>query len=235
MSLDDLPIADRFPDMRDIPTDVTRQCQAVMTRLLAIFDAVCRKHDLFYAMIGGTLIGAIRHRGWIPWDMDVDVAVLHAELPRLKQALIEEIPEDVFYQDAETDPLYPAHAQIFKLRDRHSNYYEWQAKNPSAKWHAGLQLDLFPYRWEQGGRHYVGPGALPYFRMEDMFPVTDLEFEGHRFRAPRDALALMTRAYGTLEMPPQALREPHEGKADPFRPCAHPASLPFRSARPLPA
>src|SRR5262249_12809710 len=103
----DLPIADRFPEARDASTDVTRQCQTVMTRLLAIFDAVCRKYDIFYAMIGGTLIGAIRHRGWIPWDMDVDVAVLHAELPRLKEALIKEIPADVFYQDAETDPLYP--------------------------------------------------------------------------------------------------------------------------------
>ena len=62
MNQADLPIADRFPDARNIPTDVTKQCQAVMTRLLAIFDAVCRKYDLFYAMIGGTLIGAKQPR-----------------------------------------------------------------------------------------------------------------------------------------------------------------------------
>jgi len=229
MSQADLPIADRFPDARNIPTDVTGQCQAVMTRLLAIFDAVCRKYDLFYAMIGGTLIGAIRHGGWIPWDMDVDVAVLHAELPRLKTALIKEIPGDVFYQDAETDPFYPpAEARILKLRDRHSNYYEWQSKHPSAKWQNGLQLDLFPYCWDEDRRRYVGPGALRSFREEEMFPATDMEFEGHTFRAPRDAVGLMRRVYGTLEMPPPALRVAHEGKADPFHPCAHPASRPFR-------
>ena len=227
MNQADLPIADRFPDARNIPTDVTKQCQAVMTRLLAIFDAVCRKYDLFYAMIGGTLIGAIRHGGWIPWDMDVDVAVLHAELPRLKTALIKEIPGDVFYQDAETDPFYPAWARILKLRDRHSNYYEWQSRHPSASWHNGLQLDLFPYGWDADRQRYVGPGALRSFRAEEMFPVTDMEFEGYRFRAPRDAIGLMTRVYGTLDMPPPALRVAHEGKADPLHPCAHPASLPF--------
>jgi phosphorylcholine metabolism protein LicD len=205
-----------------------------MTRLLAIFDAVCRKHDLFYAMIGGTLIGAIRHRGWIPWDMDVDVAVLQSELPQLKDALIKEIPPDVFYQDSETDPFYPAKFQILKLRDRYSNYYEWQSKHPRAKWHNGLQLDLFPYGWDEGEQHYVGPGALRCFRKEEMFPVKDMEFEGHKFRAPNDAWGLMVRVYGTLEMPSQSLRNAHEGKADPFHPCEHPASLAFGSAQPFP-
>lgn len=228
MSDNDVPIAARFPDSRDVPTDVTQQCQAVMTRMLAVFDAVSRKHDLFYAMIGGTLIGAIRHQGWVPWDMDVDVAVLHTELPRLKQALISEIPQDMFYQDGETDPFYPAGAEIIKLRDRHSNYYEWQSKNTYAKWHNGLQLDLFPYRWNLDQQHYAGPGALRSFREEEMFPATDMQFEGHWFRAPRDAVGLMTRVYGTLEIPAESSRKAHEGKADPFNPCEHPASRAFR-------
>ena len=47
-------------------------------------------------------------------------SILHMELPRLKKALIKEIPVDVFYRDAETDPFYPADFEIFKLRDRHS-------------------------------------------------------------------------------------------------------------------
>ena len=230
MKKDDAPIAARFPDARESPADVTRQCQAIMTRLLAVFDAVCRKHDFFYAMIGGTLIGAIRHRGWIPWDMDVDVAVLQAELPRLKEALIDEIPEDMFYQDGQTDPFYSTDAGIIKLRDRYSNYYEWQSQNSSAKWHNGLQLDLLPYRWDPDHQHYVGPGALASFREDEMFPVTDMQFEGYWFRAPRDAVKLMTRTYGSLGMPPEAERKSNEGKADPFAPCEHPASLHFKKA-----
>ncbi|MGE3528178.1 MAG: hypothetical protein AB7G54_01985, partial [Methyloceanibacter sp.] len=145
------------------------------------------------------------------------------------------IPQDMFYQDAETDPFYPAGAAILKLRDRHSNYHEWQQNNAYAKWHNGLQLDLFPYRWDSERQAYVGPGALPDFREDEMFPPIDMEFEGHWLRAPCRAVELMTRVYGTLEMPVESQRTPHEGKADPFNPCEHPASLPFQARRSIPA
>lgn len=53
----------------------TRTIQLYCLELLKIFDGACRKNDLRYFMIGGTLLGAVRHKGFIPWDDDVDVAM----------------------------------------------------------------------------------------------------------------------------------------------------------------
>ena len=64
-----------FPDEREKGETRLRQCQLVMLRLLKIFDHLCTKHDIRYFLTGGTLLGAIRHKGFIPWDDDLDVGM----------------------------------------------------------------------------------------------------------------------------------------------------------------
>ena len=55
------------------------EIKAVLLELLRKFDFICRKHNLKYSLCGGTLLGAIRHKGFIPWDDDVDVFMLRDE------------------------------------------------------------------------------------------------------------------------------------------------------------
>ncbi len=64
-----------FPDNREDGETPLRQCQLVMLRMLKIFDFLCAKHQIKYFLIGGSLLGAIRHKGFIPWDDDLDVAM----------------------------------------------------------------------------------------------------------------------------------------------------------------
>ena len=52
---------------------VLRQLQLTMLATLKVFDAFCRKHDLKYSLYAGSLLGAVRHKGFIPWDDDMDV------------------------------------------------------------------------------------------------------------------------------------------------------------------
>lgn len=52
-----------------------RQLQMYELNLLKTFAGICEKHHLKYYMIGGTMLGAIRHQGFIPWDDDVDIGM----------------------------------------------------------------------------------------------------------------------------------------------------------------
>lgn len=59
------------------------ELQAVNLGLLRDFDALCKSHDIPYSLCGGTALGAIRHKGFIPWDDDVDVMLLREDYERL--------------------------------------------------------------------------------------------------------------------------------------------------------
>lgn len=60
-----------------------------LLELLCDFDAFCRQHEIEYTLHGGTLLGAIRERGFIPWDDDADVAMTRENYRKLQQALIQ--------------------------------------------------------------------------------------------------------------------------------------------------
>src|SRR4051794_13117596 len=64
-----------FPDNRERGETRLRQSQLAMLRMLKIFDYLCTKHEITYFLTGGTLLGAVRHQGFIPWDDDVDVGM----------------------------------------------------------------------------------------------------------------------------------------------------------------
>ena len=53
--------------------------------LLSYFDTVCRKNGIKYSLTGGTLLGAVRHKGFIPWDDDVDVFLTRQEYEKLEK------------------------------------------------------------------------------------------------------------------------------------------------------
>ena len=57
------------------------------------FDDLCRKHNIPYYMLGGTMLGAVRHGGIIPWDDDLDFGVPREFFDRLKQVLSDELPD----------------------------------------------------------------------------------------------------------------------------------------------
>ena len=64
-----------------------RKMQLVGIILLKYFDDICRKNNINYWMSGGTLIGAVRHGGFIPWDDDVDVHMLREDFERFKKCM----------------------------------------------------------------------------------------------------------------------------------------------------
>ena len=71
-----------YPDNRQEGETVLRQAQLVMLRMLKIIDYICRKHDISYWMCSGTLLGAVRHKGFIPWDDDLDICMIREDYER---------------------------------------------------------------------------------------------------------------------------------------------------------
>ncbi|MDP3130056.1 MAG: LicD family protein [Bacillota bacterium] len=87
-----------FPDDRLTGDTPLRQGQLVMLRLLKILDKVSGELGLTYWLCGGTLIGAIRHEGFIPWDDDVDVFMPRDHYEEFIRKASDSLPYDVFLQ-----------------------------------------------------------------------------------------------------------------------------------------
>ena len=58
-----------------ISDEQTRELQKYILDMLLAIDKVCREHNLCYYLIAGTMLGAVRHKGFVPWDDDADVAL----------------------------------------------------------------------------------------------------------------------------------------------------------------
>jgi len=135
---------DLFPDVRENFEPGMRQCQMVMLRMLKIVDHLCAKHNISYFLNGGTLLGAIRHKGFIPWDDDLDIGMTRANYEKFVKLAVPELPYDIFFQSDETDKHFPAcHIIEAKLRDKYSSYQRRdEDKNAWLRWQDGLQIDI---------------------------------------------------------------------------------------------
>lgn len=133
-----------FPDNRELGETPLRQCQSVMLRMFKIFDYLCARHGITYFLTGGSLLGAVRHNGFIPWDDDLDVGMTRDNYELFIQKAVEELPYDIFFQSDETDKYYPSGDFVeARLRDKYSSYNHLDTANN--RWHEGFQVDIFVY------------------------------------------------------------------------------------------
>ena len=119
-----------------------RKAQMRMLELLKFLDEVCQKHNLVYWLDGGTLLGAARHGGFIPWDDDTDVCMPKEDALRLKEILKDEIHEGhIILQTTDTDPHY-TNSSWMTLRDLNSRYMQENYAHNKLRYQ-GLQVDIF--------------------------------------------------------------------------------------------
>ena len=246
-----------------------RRQQLRMLELLEAVDKVCKKHDIPYWLSSGTLIGAARHQGFIPWDDDLDIEMLRSDYLRLIEVLPKELPDKYALQTHETDPNY-----IFiygKLRDKNS--YLEETNSYDRIWqYQGIYIDIFllepiPYLLAWIGGHLQGqiynqlnnkalnvetmlrriqliykfnthigfpilrflsklwPNkalrhtfGTPYFKPRnwgDIFPLSEMEFEGKKFPVPHNTDVFLRKLYGDyMQLPDLNSIHPHYSKLE---------------------
>jgi lipopolysaccharide cholinephosphotransferase len=121
-----------------------RRAQMKMLAMLEVVDAICLKHGLDYWLDAGTLLGAIRHQGFIPWDDDMDIAMPRDSYEAFLQIAPSEIPEHMWLQTAQTDPGFYNVATPLKIRDRRSRYIE-KHEQINENYVQGIFIDVFVY------------------------------------------------------------------------------------------
>ena len=221
---------DLHPGLTKLDIECLQAGQRKMTTMLYEFDRVCRKYNLKYWSTGGTLIGAVRHKGWVPWDGDVDLCMIETDYEIFKQHAFEELPTTMWLQDSRSDPNWTE--KFCKLRDLYSHYLT----EPDS-YHNGLQIDIFLYKEVvldykrmlkahvniyRGDYMYRDTGNFEY---DMIFPVKDLPFESFQVYVPGNYTAFCELCYDKFppELPPVEKRFPQEGRISPYS--ASPAIL----------
>ena len=131
-------------------TKEQKQANRIFLELLQEFDRLCKKHGIQYYMYFGGLIGAVRHKGFIPWDDDIDVVVPRKDFDRLSRMTQEEFGTEYpyFLQNPKTDPhnieslIRLRRSDTSSIRKR--DWREARRVPAGAPYNMGLSLAIFP-------------------------------------------------------------------------------------------
>lgn len=115
--------------------------QQALYALLREFDRVCKTLDIPYVLFAGTMLGAVRHQGFIPWDDDLDVLMLRKDYERLLAEAETVLDGDRFYLQKE----FSAHWPMFFSKLRLNNTTCLEKYHPKdSQTHQGVYMDIFP-------------------------------------------------------------------------------------------
>ena len=133
-----------------ISNEELKKLQRIELEMLIELDRICRKHQVSYSLDGGTLLGAVRHKGFIPWDDDIDVIMLRPEYEKFRSACERELDQTRFFlQDYKSDPHYRwGYEKLRRLGTEHIRLGQ-----ESLKQRTGVFLDIFVA--DQIGRAHV--------------------------------------------------------------------------------
>lgn len=131
--------------MNHADAEALRACQLDM---LKHFISICENSNLQYYILGGTLLGAVRHKGYIPWDDDIDLGMPRRDYERFLSIAGKYLPGHCFLQTNRTDPGWPSN--FAKLRNSQTTFIESSVRN--RKMNHGVYIDVFPLDFYPDGK-----------------------------------------------------------------------------------
>lgn len=130
--------------MKEMTTiDTLKRLQTTQVEILDEIVRICRKHNLQYFLIYGTLIGAIRHKGFIPWDDDLDIGMPRDDYDKFMNIAKEELDKKYYLQNTSTESQY--WLPFGKVRKNGTIFDEPSVAKMSDEIHKGIFVDIFPF------------------------------------------------------------------------------------------
>ena len=120
--------------------EILRQLWDCELKILDKVVEICQKHNLKYCLMWGTLIGAVRHQGFIPWDDDIDISMPREDYNKFLKVAEKELGEEFFLQTQFSDPYHP----MFFAKVRLKNTAFYAAKSNNVKKQHGIFIDIMP-------------------------------------------------------------------------------------------
>lgn len=118
-----------------------RELQLLLLDTMDVIHEVCIKNDIEYYIIGGNALGAVRHKGFLPWDDDIDIAMTRDNYNSFKQLFYSEFDQSKYFlQDYDTDIDYDAPLMRFCIKD---TILDWESMR-HLKYCKNIFIDIFP-------------------------------------------------------------------------------------------
>lgn len=121
--------------------ETLRKVQLVQLEMAKEVKRICEENNIKYFLDGGTLLGAVRHGGFIPWDDDLDIAMMREDYEKFLRIAPEKLSSEYFLQTWKSDKNYPL--PFAKLRKLGTVFVERIYKNIDME--HGIWIDIFPY------------------------------------------------------------------------------------------
>ncbi len=121
---------------------VMKKVWAKDLEMLSIVDEICTRHNITWFADGGTLLGAVRHKGFIPWDDDIDIQMMRSDYDKFISICQSELPVGFVMQWTGSEKNFqPWHAKLRDDRTTGTTKFETEC---FPEWHRGIFIDIFP-------------------------------------------------------------------------------------------
>jgi phosphorylcholine metabolism protein LicD len=205
------------PELSEKEVKEIKDGQTKMLKMMKVFHKICVKNNIKYMLSGGSLLGTILYNGWIPWDGDFDLYIHEDDYDKLKNALIKELPKDMWFQDIDIDNTY-SNKNISKVRDLNSCYYGYGCYSS----HNGLQIDIVKFNFKNN-LFSTFDNMFKTITYDDVYPMELHKYEDAEFYVPKNYIKFLDEQFGKkwTQILPIEKRKPHEGLMDPYNTCAY--------------
>lgn len=135
--------SDFFLDRRYEGNTILEKVQFIQFRMLKYMDYICRQYDLEYWLDGGTLLGAVRHQGFIPWDDDIDIVMPREDFIKFIKIAKKTLPTDMYLEISTERGHYGDYHVPCKIRDKYTKIVE-MILNDDSEVGKGISMDIIP-------------------------------------------------------------------------------------------